>query len=426
MTKIVFKNIDKPEQYKIENYIKNGGYQGLAKALKEFKLADIIELVKKSGLRGRGGAGFPTGLKWGFIPKDSKKPKYLCVNADESEPGTFKDREIMEKDPHLSVEGAIIASYAIGANVCFYYIRGEFVLGAQRIQKAIEEAYAKGYLGKNILGSGYNLDMYLYRGAGAYICGEETALLESLEGKRGLARVKPPFPAVEGLYKSPTVVNNVETLANVPEIVLKGADWFTSIGTAKSPGTKIFSLSGHINKPGNYELEMGTPLRHLIYDLGGGIKDNRKLKAIIPGGPSVPLLIEEHLDVKLDFESLVQAGTMLGSGGVIVMDETTCMVKTALILMNFFKHESCGKCTPCREGTVWLYDILYRLEHGNGKREDIDLLLKVCENIGGRTICALGDAAIVPVQSTIKYFREEYIAHVENQGCIAPFKFQLN
>lgn len=426
MTKIVFKNIDKPEQYKIGNYLKSGGYQALAKALNEYKPADIIEIVKKSGLRGRGGAGFSAGMKWGFVPQDSKKPKYLCVNADESEPGTFKDREIMEKDPHLSIEGAIIASYAIGANVCFYYIRGEFVLCAQRIQKAIEEAYNKGFLGKNILGSGYNLDMYLYRGAGAYICGEETALLESLEGKRGLARVKPPFPAIEGLYSCPTVVNNVETLSNVPEIILKGADWFASIGTPKSTGTKLFSLSGHINKPGNYELEMGTPLRHLIYDLGGGIRENRKLKAVIPGGPSVPILTEQHLDVGLDFESLAQAGSMLGSGGVIVMDETTCMVKTALILAWFFRHESCGKCTPCREGTVWLYDILYRLERGEGKKEDIDLLLKVCENIGGRTICALGDAAIVPVQSTIKYFRDEYIAHVENQGCLTPYKFQLN
>src|SRR4030066_553848 len=424
--KIVFKNIDKPEQYKIENYIKNGGYQSLPKAWKQHPPDEGIEIVKKSGLRGRGGAGFPAGVKWAFVPKATAKPKYLCVNADESEPGTFKDREIMEKDPHLMIEGAIISSYAISAHTSFIYIRGEFTLAARRIEQALKEAYSKNFLGKNILNSGYDLEMYLFRGAGAYICGEETALLDSLEGKRGLARVKPPFPAVEGLYKCPTVVNNVETLSNVPDIILNGAEWFASIGTPKSTGTKLFSLSGHVNKPGNYELVMGTPLRHLIYDLGGGIRDNRKLKAVIPGGPSVPILTEEHLDVKLDFESLVQAGTMLGSGGVIVMDETTCMVKTALILMNFFKHESCGKCTPCREGTVWLYDILYRLEHGEGKKEDIDLLLKVCENIGGRTICALGDAAIVPVQSTIKYFREEYIAHVENRGCLTPFKFQLN
>src|SRR4030067_3734438 len=337
MTKIVFKNIDKPEQYKIENYIKNGGYQGLAKTLKEYKPADIIEMVKKSGLRGRGGAGFPTGLKWGFIPKDSKKPKYLCVNADESEPGTFKDREIMEKDPHLMIEGAIIAGYAIQAHICFVYIRGEFTLCARRVEQAIKEAYAKGFLGKNILGSGFDLEMMVSRGAGAYICGEETALLDSLEGKRGLAWVKPPFPAVEGLYKCPTVVNNVETLSNVPDIILNGADWFASIGTPKSTGTKIFSLSGHVNRPGNYELPMGTPLRHLIYDLGGGIPRGRKLKAVIPGGPSVPLLVEKHLDTPLDFESLQEAGSMLGSGAVIVMDETTCMVEASGLLVGSFR-----------------------------------------------------------------------------------------
>ena len=423
--KIVFKNIDQPEQFKIENYIKNGGYQALPKVLNQHRPDEVIEIVKKSGLRGRGGAGFPTGLKWSFVPKDSPKTKYLCVNADESEPGTFKDREIMEKDPHLMIEGSIIASYAIKAEVCFVYIRGEFTLAGRRLEQAIQEAYFKGYLGKNTLGSGFNLEMILFRGAGAYICGEETALLDSLEGKKGLARVKPPFPAVEGLYKCPTVVNNVETLANVPEIILKGADWFAAIGTPKSTGTKLFSLSGHVNKPGNYELVMGTPLRYLIYDLGGGIKNGKKIKAIIPGGPSVPFLLEEHLDTPLDFESLQQAGSMLGSGAVIVMDETTCMVETARILIWFFKHESCGKCTPCREGTMWLHQVLERIEHGNGRQEDIDLLLRISDNIDGKTICALGDAAIVPVRSTIKHFRNEYEHHVKNKNCftktLAPF-----
>ncbi len=423
--KIVFKNIHRPEQFRIENYIRNGGYQALPKALKEHRPDEVIEIVKKSGLRGRGGAGFPTGLKWSFVPKDSPKPKYLCVNADESEPGTFKDREIMEKDPHLMIEGSIIASYAIQAEICFVYIRGEFTLAGRRLEQAIQEAYSRRYLGRNIFGSGYNLEMILFRGAGAYICGEETALLDSLEGKKGLARVKPPFPAVEGLYKCPTVVNNVETLANVPEIILKGADWFAAIGTPKSTGTKLFSLSGHVNKPGNYELVMGTPLRHLIYDLGGGIRNGKKIKAIIPGGPSVPFLLEEHLDTPLDFESLQQAGSMLGSGAVIVMDETTCMVETARILMWFFKHESCGKCTPCREGTMWLHQVLDRIEHGDGRPEDIDLLLRISDNIDGKTICALGDAAIVPVRSTIKYFRNEYEHHVRNKSCftktLAPF-----
>jgi len=423
--KIVFKNIDKPEQHQIENYIKSGGYKALPQALKNYTPDQVIDIVKKSGLRGRGGAGFPAGVKWGFVPKSTAKPKYLCVNADESEPGTFKDREIMEKDPHLMIEGAIISSYAISAHTSFIYIRGEFTLAARRIEQALKEAYSKTFLGKNILNSGYDLEMYLFRGAGAYICGEETALLDSLEGKRGLARVKPPFPAIEGLYRCPTVVNNVETLSNVPDIILKGGEWFASIGTPKSTGTKIFSLSGHVNKPGNYELTMGTPLRHLIYDLGGGIKGGRKFKAAFPGGPSVPLLIEKHLDTPLDFESLQQAGSMLGSGAVIVMDETTCMVEAARILVWFFRHESCGKCTPCREGTMWLHQVLDRIEDGQGRTEDIDLLLRISDNIGGKTICALGDAAIVPVQSTIQYFREEYEYHVKNKKCLtrtqAPF-----
>lgn len=364
-------------------------------------------------------------MKWGFVPKSTAKPKYLCVNADESEPGTFKDREILEKDPHLLIEGAIISSYAIQAHICFVYIRGEFTLGARRIEQAIKEAYSRGFLGKNILNSGYDLDMFLFRGAGAYICGEETALLDSIEGKRGLARVKPPFPAVEGLYRCPTVVNNVETLSNVPDIILYGGEWFASIGTPKSTGTKLFSVSGHVNKPGNYELEMGTPLRRLIYDLGGGIKGGKKLKAVIPGGPSVPFLIEKHLDTPLDFESMQQAGSMLGSGAVIVMDETTCIVEATRIMVWFFTHESCGKCTPCREGTVWLHQVLDRIEHGLGRMEDIDLLLRISDNISGKTICALGDSAIVPVQSSINYFRDEYEYHVKNKKClthtVAPF-----
>lgn len=418
MGKILFKYIDVPDQYKIDTYVKNGGYRALPKVLKEYSPYDLIEMVKKSGLRGRGGAGFPTGLKWGFVPKDSPKPKFLLCNADEGEPGTFKDRWLIEKDPHQLIEGIIISSYAIGAHRAFIYIRGEFAFGAERLENAIKEAYQKGYLGKNILGSGFDLDLEVYRGGGAYICGEETSLMESIEGERGNPRLKPPFPASVGLYQNPTVINNVETLSNIPHIVLNGADWYTGIGMPKSTGTKIFSLSGHVKSPGNYELPMGTPLRELIYDYGGGIKDDRKLKAVIPGGVSTPVLTSQLLDVKMDFESLYEAGSLLGSGAVIVMDETTCMVKVAYRLSKFYEHESCGKCVPCREGTRWIRMIMERIENGKGKEEDIDLLLDICTNITGKTVCPMGDAAVVPIMSTIQKFRDEYEYHMKNKKCM--------
>jgi NADH-quinone oxidoreductase subunit F len=418
MEKILFKYINVPEQYKIDTYIKNGGYRALPKALKEYSPDDLIEMVKKSGLRGRGGAGFPAGLKWSFVPKDSPKPKFLLCNADEGEPGTFKDRWLIEKDPHQLIEGIIISSYAIGAHRSFIYIRGEFAFGAERLENAINEAYQKGYLGANILGSGFDLDLEVYRGGGAYICGEETSLMESIEGNRGNPRLKPPFPASVGVYKNPTVINNVETLSNVPHIVLNGADWYASIGMPKSTGTKIFSLSGHVNRPGNYELPMGTSIRELIYDHGGGIKDDRKLKAVIPGGVSTPVLTPQSLDVKMDFESLYEAGSLLGSGAVIVMDETTCMVKVAYRLSRFYEHESCGKCVPCREGTRWIRMIMERIENGKGREEDIDLLLDICTNIVGKTICPMGDAAVVPIMSTIEKFRDEYEYHIENKKCM--------
>lgn len=418
MEKILFKHIDVPDQYRIDTYIKNGGYLALPKALKEYSPDDLIEMVKKSGLRGRGGAGFPAGLKWGFVPKDSPKPRFLLCNADEGEPGTFKDRWLIEKNPHQLIEGIIISSYAIGAHRSFIYIRGEFAFGAERLENAVKEAYQKGYLGENILGSGFDLDLEVYRGGGAYICGEETSLMESVEGNRGNPRLKPPFPASVGVYKNPTVINNVETLSNVPHIILNGADWYAGIGMPKSTGTKIFSLSGHVNKPGNYELPMGTPIRELIYDHGGGIKDDRNLKAVIPGGVSTPVLTPQSLDVKMDFESLFEAGSLLGSGAVIVMDETTCMVKVAYRLSKFYEHESCGKCVPCREGTRWIRMIMERIENGKGREEDIDLLQDICSNIVGKTVCPMGDAAVVPIMSTIEKFREEYEYHIKNKKCL--------
>ena len=350
--------VDDPDQPKIDTAISHGAYRSWEKALKEMKSDGVIAELKRSGLRGRGGAGFPAGAKWGFIPKDSPKPKYLICNADESEPGTCKDRVILEHDPHAVIEGMAIAAYAIGGHQTFIYIRGEFVKPAKTITKAIEEAYKKGFLGKDIFGSGYDLDMVVHTGGGAYICGEETGLLNSLEGERGLARIRPPFPAIEGLYSCPTIVNNVETLACVPQIIDRGADWYTTMGTEKSPGTKIFSLSGHVKRPGNYELELGTPLSVLINEHGGGLLDGHKLKAIIPGGSSTPFLLPEQIDVHLDYESLTAAGSMLGSGAVIVIDDRACIVWVIERLIHFYRHESCGKCTPCREGTAWLEQII--------------------------------------------------------------------
>jgi NADH-quinone oxidoreductase subunit F len=416
--KILFKNIDYPGQDRIETYIKNGGYTAFEKAVTRMTPEEVVEEVTKSGLRGRGGAGFPAGRKWSFLPKDGHKPVYLCVNADESEPGTFKDRELMEKEPHMVIEGTLITAYAIKCKTAFIYIRGEFAYAARQLAKAIEEAEKKGYVGKNILGKGLDISIMIHRGAGAYICGEETALMTSLEGNQGYPRVKPPFPAISGLYGCPTIINNVETLSNVPHIVNNGGEWFASIGTPKSTGTKIFCLSGHVNKPGNYELPMGIPLRELIYEYGGGIRDGRNLKAVIPGGSSVPVLTADKIDVHLDFESLAEAGTMLGSAGVIVMDETVCMVKAALNMARFYQHESCGQCTPCRQGTYWLQRILHRIEHGQGVEEDLDLLLDICSNIEGNTICPLGDAAVPPVRSTVQNFREEYEYHIANKKCM--------
>lgn len=417
--KILFKRLEDPS-YKgdIASYIAKDGYKGLSKALSSYKPQEIIDIVKRSGLRGRGGAGFPAGVKWDFIPKDPNLTKYLCCNADEGEPGTFKDRELMERDPHQMIEGIAISSYAIGANRAYIYIRGELARSARILEDAISEAYKKGYLGKNILGSSFSIDIYIHRGAGAYICGEETALIESIEGKRGQPRLKPPFPAQYGLYGKPTVVNNVETLSNIPHIILNGDAWYAKIGTPKSTGTRIFSVSGHIKKPGNYELPLGTPLREIIYNHAGGLRDGRRLKAIIPGGSSTPILTPDHLDIPMDFESVQKAGSMLGSGGLIVMDDTTCMVFVAKRLMEFYFHESCGKCTPCREGSSWILQILERIEGGEGKMEDIDLLINLCKNIQGKTFCPFGDAEIAPVLSTIQYFRNEYEQHIRERQCL--------
>jgi NADH-quinone oxidoreductase subunit F len=417
-TKILTKNMHVANLPNIGVYESLGGYQGLTKALRDYKPAEITDIVKKSGLRGRGGAGFPTGLKWSFVPKDSGKPVYLCVNADESEPGTFKDRLIIEKDPHQLIEGTIITAYALGCHQAFIYVRGEFYFAADVLNKAVREAYQRGYLGKNILGSGFDLELIVHRGAGAYICGEETALLESIEGKRGHPRLKPPFPAVVGLYGSPTVINNVETLSNVPHIVNNGAEWYASIGTERNSGTRLFGVSGHVMKRGVYELPMGTPLRELIFEHCGGMRNGRKLKAIVPGGSSVPVLTADQTDVRLDFDSIAKAGSMLGSAGVIVMDDSTCMVKAALRISKFYAEESCGQCTQCREGTEWMYRILSRLENGSGRSGDLELLLDICANMKALTICPLSDAAAMPIESYIKKFYDEFAAHIQEQRCV--------
>jgi NADH-quinone oxidoreductase subunit F len=416
--KVLTKNIDVPNLQQIDVYESLGGYKNLAKALKEYTPDSIVDIVKKSGLRGRGGAGFPTGMKWGFVPKDSGKPIYLCVNADESEPGTFKDRLIIEKDPHQLIEGIVISAYALDCHRAFIYIRGEFAYGAAVLNKAIGEALDKGYLGKNILNSGFDLELTVHRGAGAYICGEETALLESIEGKRGHPRLKPPFPAVVGLYGAPTVINNVETLSNVPHIIENGAEWYASIGTERNAGTRLFGVSGHVKKRGVYELPMGTPLKELIYYHCGGMRDGRQLKAIVPGGSSVPVLTADQIDVALDFDSVAKAGSMLGSAGVIVMDDSTCMVKAARVLAKFYAEESCGQCSQCREGTEWLYRILSRIENGNGRTGELELMLDICANMKGKTICPLSDAAAMPIESYIQKFYDEFAAHIKEQRCV--------
>ncbi len=408
--KVLLKNMELPGYTgSLADYERAGGYQALRKVLGKIAPADVTEMVKQSGLRGRGGAGFPTGVKWSFLPKDYHGPIYLCCNADESEPGTFKDRQLMERDPHQMIEGIVISAYAIRAELCFIYIRGEFALGTQILERALDEARAAGYIGRNILGAGVDIDVWVHRGAGAYICGEETALIESLEGKRGLPRFKPPFPATSGLYNKPTVVNNVETLANVPHIVIKGPEWFASLGSPpKSTGTRIFCVSGHVKRPGNFEVPMGIPLRELIFEHAGGMRSDKPLKAVIPGGASAPFFTAEHLDVRLDFESVAQAGSMLGSGGVTVMEEGTSMVWAALRLMEFFYHESCGKCSPCREGSSWLVQTLRRIVAKRGRMEDLETLSELCKNIAGRTVCAFGDAEVAPIMSTLQHWRHEY------------------
>ena len=390
-------------------YLQTGGYKGLRKALK-MTPQEVIDEVKASGLRGRGGAGFPTGVKWSFVPQDTGKPTYLVANFDESEPGTYNNRELVERDPHQFLEGVIIASYAVQCHTAFIYTRGEFLFPGQVLERAIAEAYDEGFLGKDILQSGYQLDVVLHKGAGAYICGEETALLSSLEGYRGQPRLRPPFPAVEGLYASPTAINNVETLCNVPHILMNGAKWFVGIGTEKSPGTKIFSVSGKVNLPGNFEAPMGTPARVVIEEMAGGVLDGKRLKAWTPGGSSTPFLTEEHLDVGLDFESIAEAGSLLGTGALMVTDERDCMVRVCQRLLQFYAHESCGKCTPCREGTFWLVQILQRFVAGQGTVEDFDTLLDTCDNIFGRAFCALGDGAVSPIVSSLKYFKDDYVA----------------
>lgn len=406
--RVVTKNFARPDSYTLKVYREGGGYEALREVLASRTPKEVMEEVKRSNLRGRGGAGFPTGMKWGFVPQDTGKTIYLCVNADEGEPGTFKDRFILERDPHMLLEGTLITSYAIGARFAYLYIRGEFVLAGGRVESAIAEAYDAGLLGPDILGSGFSLDVHVHYGAGAYICGEETALLESIEGRKGWPRVRPPFPAVKGLFQSPTVINNVETLAKVPHILKKGAAWFAALGTERSGGTKLFPVSGRVNRPGLYEYPLGTPLRTIIEEGAGGVPDGKKIKGVIPGGASCPVLTVDEIDVPMDYDALVRAGSMLGSGAIIVLDEETSMVRTLLNLERFFAAESCGQCTPCREGTRWIVQVLERIAAGKGTPEDPDLLLDIAAHMAGRTVCPLGDAAAGPVKSFVMKFREEF------------------
>jgi NADH-quinone oxidoreductase subunit F len=414
---VLFRNVWKKDSGALDTYKAGGGYLNLKKYL-SMTPDEIIDVVKKSGLRGRGGAGFPTGLKWTFLPKDNPKPRYLCVNADESEPGTYKDRVFLEHDPHQLIEATVVSCHAIRSKQAYIYIRGEFHEGFRTLDKALREAYAAGYVGKNIQGTGVDVEIAVHRGAGSYECGEETALIESLEGKRGQPRLKPPFPAVVGLYGCPTIVNNVETLVNVPLILERGPEWFAALGTEKNGGPKLFSISGDVVRPGSYEAGLGKiTLRQLIQDYAGGVKPGRKLKAVVPGGSSTPILRADEIDIAMDFDSVAKAGSMLGSAGTIVMDDSRCMVWAAKNLMYFYKHESCGKCTPCREGTGWLLRLLTRLEDGQGAERDIETILKVSDSIAGKTVCPFGDAAIAPPQSNIAKFREEFEYHVREKRC---------
>ena len=415
LTPVLSEFWDRPRSWTLESYQSTGGYDGLKTALAMTPDA-VISQVKDSGLRGRGGAGFPTGMKWSFIPQGDGKPHYLVVNADESEPGTCKDMPLLMASPHTLVEGVIISSYAIRASHAFIYVRGEVLHIVRRLQQAVQEAYAAGFLGTDIMESGYSLELTVHAGAGAYICGEETALLDSLEGYRGQPRLRPPFPAIAGLYASPTVINNVETIASVPSIMTRGAAWFSSMGTEKSKGFVLYSLSGHVTKPGQYEAPLGITLRELL-DMAGGIREGHELKFWTPGGSSTPILTAEHLDIALDFEGVGAVGSMLGTRALQMFDETTCIVRAVLRWTEFYAHESCGKCTPCREGTYWMVQILRRLEQGNGTEADLDTLLDTCDNILGRSFCALGDGATSPITSAIQFFRDEFTAHQTSGGC---------
>jgi NADH-quinone oxidoreductase subunit F len=417
MANILLRHRDVPDIHKLDVYLKNGGYDGLKKGLREYKPDEVIDLVKKAVVRGRGGAGFPAGIKWGFIPK-APGIKYVVINADESEAGTFKDRELIEYNPHQMIEGALIAAYAIGATAVYCYFRGEFLKVTQNFEQALVDGYADNVIGQNIFGSGFNCDFYSHYGAGAYICGEETALLESLEGKLGQPRVRPPFPAQAGLYAKPTVVNNVETLSNVPPILVNGWEWYRALGTEESPGVKIACLSGHVNRPGNYEVKLGTTYRELIYgeEYGGGIPGGKKLKAILPSGGSAPVVTADALDATVSWEGLKDFGSLMGSASIIVMDETVDMVWAAMKMVHFFRHESCGKCTPCREGTYWLDSLYHRIYHGHGSENDVKLLENVAQQMVGKCLCALGDFATSPVLSTVKHFPEEYRAKVAGRA----------
>ena len=419
-TKLLFGSAEGRDLTRLSEYEKVGGYESLKKSLKMERSAVLDELLA-ANVRGRGGAGFPMGRKASFLPKpgETSKPIYLVANADESEPGTFKDREILARLPHMFIEGVVIASHVIGANAAFVYLRGEYLTEFEIVRDALEEARRAGLVGPNVLGSGWDLTVVIHRGAGAYICGEETALLESLEGKRGQPRSKPPFPAISGVYASPTLINNVETLATVPKILELGGKKYAKLGVENSAGTRVFSLSGNVVNGGNYEVELGTSLRELVYDIGGGIPDGHELKAIIPGGSSVPVLSADEVDTPLDFDSMAARGTMLGSGAVIVMDERCCMVQLGLRVAQFYMHESCGKCTPCREGTRWMVSILHKIEDGEASQGELDLLLDVCDRILGNCLCPLGDAAAMPVASYVAKFRDEYQRHIDEGAC--PF-----
>lgn len=417
LTPVLTRYWDEPESWTLATYRRHDGYQALDKALAMDPDA-LIATVKDSGLRGRGGAGFPTGMKWSFIPQGDGKPHYLVVNADESEPGTCKDIPLLLATPHVLIEGIIIAAYAIRAEKAFIYVRGEVIPVLRRLQEAVAEAYAAGYLGRDILGRGVDLDVVVHAGAGAYICGEETALLDSLEGRRGQPRLRPPFPAVAGLYASPTVVNNVESIASVPAVIRGGNDWFGSMGSEKSRGFTLYSLSGHVTSPGQYEAPLGITLRELL-GYAGGVRSGHNLKFWTPGGSSTPIFTDEHLDVALDYEGVSAAGSMLGTKALQIFDETTCLVRAVLRWTEFYAHESCGKCTPCREGTYWLVQILQALESGQGTEDDLQKLLDISDSILGKSFCALGDGAASPIMSSLKYFRDEYIEHVRLGGC--PF-----